>query len=575
MKNHIFEFDKRFESSLKITLHSQLNDVCVYKIDLSFNKPTNVKDLTIKWYEPMLGVLSVWTPEFLQRTNARQWFDKNQINSNFYKNAPLICVVDNQKNFSTVALSDAVTPTTIKFFVNDFVEKFNVCFELVLFANVEQTITEYTTYLRIDKTNQAYSQAIKNNTDWLCGFYKRKVDNCDYAQMPLYSSWYAFHQHPDAKTLEEELEIASKLGFKTVILDDGWQYDGLGTGDYYDCGDWAFSKEKFPNAKAFTDKLHDLGMKIAVWFTVPFIGWNSPVYNEYKDKMLYNSDFFRAGIVDPRYPQVRRFLVNVYKDFTLKYGLDGLKLDFIDSFKLLPSSPAYNDDMDTPSVEQAVIWLLDEICLEIGKIVDKPLFEFRQNYVGPAITAYCNMLRVADCAFDSITNRCNTASLRTLSYDLSVHSDMLYWHNKESLLNVKKQLVNVLFSVPQISVLLKNQTPAVLDLIKAHLSYWIQNKNLLLFGEFSATSPELGYSMIESVLDDKAICVTNEYYSYKVKTSKFDLFNNGSQTDFIIICNQEKTATIYNLDYSKIQTLTLKKGANHVVIAQGGMISVE
>ena len=64
--------------------------------------------------------------------------------------------------------------------------------------------------------------------------------------------------------------IQKRFKNKTVIIDDGWQYDGNGTGDYFDCGPWEVSREKFANFKEFVNKVHELDMKVAVWFPVPF-----------------------------------------------------------------------------------------------------------------------------------------------------------------------------------------------------------------------------------------------------------------------------------------------------------------
>lgn len=47
--------------------------------------------------------------------------------------------------------------------------------------------------------------------------------------------------------------------------------------------------------------------------------------------------FFIVRIVlgaGPRYPQVRQYLVKTYEEAATVRGLDGLKLDFIDSFIL-------------------------------------------------------------------------------------------------------------------------------------------------------------------------------------------------------------------------------------------------
>lgn len=569
-----FLIDEVYNKNCKIENAEQKGDVEIYKLSLNFDKPTTVFDVKIKWHKPMRGILQVWIPTKGRDRSAKQWFFKSHDKSMIYYGAPIISVFDKGRNFQTVALSDADTPIDLAFFVDDFVENDEVGFEATLFCDSPTEIIKYETYIRIDNSDMPYEESIKNASLWWGNFYKRVVENTEFAEYPLYSSWYNFHQHPNAELLEKELDIAKDLGFKTVILDDGWQYDGKGTGDYFDCGNWSVSKEKFPNFKKFVDKVHSVGMRIAVWFPVPFIGYNTEQYQQVKDMLLYNDEFYRAGIIDPRYPEIRKYLVELYKRFMVEYSLDGLKLDFINCFYATNGTPPNNERMDCKDLFFAVRKLLDEICVELKKIRPDLLLEFRQAYVGPSICSYCNMLRVHDCAFDSITNRIAVTDLRLPEYKLAVHSDMLYWSNKESLLNVKKQLLNVLFSVPQISVLLTESTPKQLELIKKHLEYWGNNKDVILHGKFTASNPDQNYSVISSEGKDKKIVVLHDSYSYSVTDKEVDLFNSGNREEIYVELFKNADIKIYGLCYNQIEKYDLPKGVHKLIIPICGMAKI-
>lgn len=575
-KNFGFFIEERFEKFVTINNTFSDGDIKVFKIDIALNSPENLRDFKICYYKPMRGMLSVWHSNALRNRSARQWFDKNGVNSNFYLGAPLITAVDGENNYCTLALSDADTPVRLNFFVDDFSDNDEVCFETILFYNVDKKVQNYSFSIRIDEQVKPYYQAISSVNDWWKNYYNRAIDNCEWAEDALYSSWYNFHQHPNSQMLEKELAVASKMGFKTVILDDGWQYDGNGTADYFDCGDWAFSKEKFPNPKQFVDYVHGLGMKILVWFPVPFVGYNTDKYTLFKDKLLCDNDFFRAGILDPRYKEVREFLVQTYKDFVLKYDLDGLKLDFIDSFKLLPTSSKFDaTKMDVSNVEDAVKILLDDVIKMLKQTRDKPLFEFRQFYVGPSITRYCNMLRVADCAFDSVNNRIAVADLRLMNYDLAVHSDMLYWSKHESVTNIKRQLLNVLFSVPQISVLLTQSSQEQLEVIKNHLDYYYANRELLLHGEIQPLTNDQLYPCISAVLGDKTVTVLNNSIVCEYNGKEHDVFNNSDKDSLVIISKQNAKACVVDLFGKCVKTFDICIGANLVDVSIGGLISIK
>ncbi len=41
----------------------------------------------------------------------------------------------------------------------------------------------------------------------------------------MYSFWYSYHQEFTEEDVEAECRRAAELGFRTVIVDDGWQMD--------------------------------------------------------------------------------------------------------------------------------------------------------------------------------------------------------------------------------------------------------------------------------------------------------------------------------------------------------------
>ena len=124
------------------------------------------------------------------------------------------------------------------------------------------------------------------------------------------------------------------------------------------------------------------------------------------------------------------------------------------------------------------------------------MIEFRQPYTGPAMRKYGNMLRAADCPNVALINRVATTDLRLLSGKTAVHADMLMWHNSESVENAALQLLNVLFSVPQISVKLADIPKEHFEMVRFYTDYWLKNRDLLLEGEFVPYSPQSNYPMI-------------------------------------------------------------------------------
>lgn len=535
----------------------------------------NIKDVQISFEIPMLGILSTLAPtiEFNRNRMVKQWFSPRRSKSNFYCGIPMLAMPqDGEKNYLTVALSDAIGNNELSVCVNDFVSYDKIKVEI----KIERMQAEKSVDLRVDMREVPITQALQDLGKWFEGFYPIKYPVPDAAFDSLYSSWYNFHQHPSAEKLLPELKQAALLGFKTVIIDDGWQYDGNGTGDYIDCGDWAVSKEKFPNFRDFVNKVHSFGIRVMLWFPVPFVGFHTEAYQRFKDKLLYEEKGnTNAGILDPRYACVRRFIVDNLCNFLNENDLDGLKLDFIDSFMEKEETPCANDEMDEKDLSSAIIKLLEEINESLRNIKEDVLIEFRQDYVGPAITRYGNMLRVADCAFDSITNRVAVTDMQMLGYSLAVHSDMLFWSTEEKNENVARQLLHILFSVPQISILLQEYPQEHFEIVKNFIAYYETNKKLLHGGDILVQGADQTYSMVQRRSAEKTIAVLYSKNTYHC-TGNTDLFNATSGEEIIIVNDSDEVVKAQNKNcFGKVvETLELPKGVHLVRVAVGGLLEL-
>ena len=238
---------------------------------------------------------------------------------------------------------------------------------------------------------------------------------------------------------------------KGIIVDDGWQTDDNKRG-YAFCGDWEISRRRFPDMPAHVAKIHELGMKYVVWFSVPFVGEHSKAYERFKGKYLYESKRLNTAVLDPRFPEVREYLINIYENAMREWGIDGFKLDFIDTMHFDGEDPAVAENYagrDIKCLPEAVDLLLSDTMRRLRAIKPDVLIEFRQSYIGPAIRKYGNMFRASDCPADVLSNRLRTLDLRLTTGTTAVHSDMLEWNCAESAEVAALQLLNILFSVPQ------------------------------------------------------------------------------------------------------------------------------
>jgi len=521
-----------------------------------------------KWIEELRGVFSTWGPLNGRDHSIRQWWFPNGVSSVYQCGSPLLSTMDSEGvNRVTVALSDTFSRSALTVSVDDLNQRDEIIFTV-------ETQGEGA-LLRVDRRAIDYCDAIYEAGEWMRSFLPDgQIRVPDNAELPLYSSWYNFHQEPEQYLLEKELELASKIGFKTFILDDGWQFEGKNTGAYQLCGEWNLAKDKFPDFKGFCDRVHSYGVKILMWFAVPFVGFDSPEYVRLKDKIAFDNKPFGAGVLDIRYPAMRKHILGILERYVRKYGIDGLKLDFIDAFNMEAEHlPPFNDEMDVKTLDLAAVLLMDEIYARMTALDPDFMFEFRQNYIGASIVNRCNMLRVGDCAADPITNRVGIVALRLVNGGTAIHSDMLLWGKCESTLNCQRQLLNILFSVPQISVRLTEIPEEQFDLVRRFVKYWTENRDVLLHGKFRAYHPESNYTIMTAETDEKKITVLHAEPLFTPAEKTEDIFNNTA-CDYMVSSTDDKfNYTIYDL-YGNVTETGVSGNERRLNVPRGGMLKI-
>ena len=454
---------------------------------------------------PDVDVYSVWSPSIRFDRHVGPAFLKRATYARLASWMPLHTLVSvDGKNRMTVSLSDAKTPTGLRSGVKE--ENAHVEWEIRFFTDLVAPRKHYTTTVRIDTRSIPYDDAIRDAVAWWekdCGYQPAYVP--EHAKLPMNSLWYSYHQQLDVEDIVRECALSKAIGMDTVIVDDGWQTDDNNRG-YQFCGDWEVASSKIPDIKEFVRRVHETGMKIMLWFSVPYIGTGAKNYARFADMILDNPANTRPHFcLDPRYKEVRDFLIDIYARAVGEWGFDGLKLDFIDAFCLRGKSLEPDPRRDFVSLEDAIDALMTEVSATLRRINPDVLIEFRQSYVGPAIRQYGNMLRVGDCPNDAICNRQDTVNLRLTSGNTAVHSDMIMWNREDTVESAALQFASILYSVPQISVKLATLSEDHRKMLSFYLSFWRKNRDLLLNGRLHAANPESAYSLVCAERDGCAI----------------------------------------------------------------------
>ena len=540
------KFDYRTVDSIKGFFVNEKIEQSVhfYEISVEFQEQIIPQEFTIKFTIPLKDIDGIWTPLDSKNTEVLPHWNPHKIESNISQGMPLFCAYsDGGENRFSVALSELKSNVYMGVGV---VEETCECeVEIKLFTTPVNPIDEYSFIVRVDYSKIPFYSAIKDVKNW----WEKSVGAkpCvapEASKYPVYSTWYNFHQNITALGLLKELRIAKDLGFDTIIVDDGWQCDDNNRG-YAFAGDWKPAPKKIGNAREFVQECHNIGIKAMFWYSVPFIGYETENFERFKGKYLSLDDGQRCAILDPRFKEVRDFLIGLYIEAVKNFDLDGLKLDFIDSFKITPSSPSNYADMDIPVLEEAVFALMCEVYRKLTEIKPQIMLEFRQKYIGPMICAFGNMLRVSDCPYSGRNNARASIDLRLTSGDIPVHTDMTMWHKDTCKEDVARQLMLGLFAVPQISVKLSEIQDEHYKVIKEYLKYWRENMELLLSGEFYCSAPSNTYSFAGVKNTNKEIVMLMTKTNCHIKNDNTDIFNITGEN--IVYLDFENASGLYKI----------------------------
>jgi alpha-galactosidase len=408
-------------------------------------------------------------------------------------------------------------------------------------------LNEYRTTVRFDTRKLPYYDILKDVSDWWAGMPAYTPASVpEHARLPMYSTWYSYHLDITPESIEAECKLAKELGMESVIVDDGWQTEVKHRGYAY-CGDWEPTPSKFPDMRAHVDRVHALGMKYLLWYSVPFVGVHTKAFDRFKDKFLSppkpdgKAQWFT---LDPRFPDVREYLINIYENALRDYDLDGFKLDFVDCFGTHEDTKdAFGDGRDYESVPEAADRLMSDIIARLQKIKPDVMIEFRQGYIGPAMRKYGNIFRVGDVPNAAAGNRMYSMLLRALSApggnpaDTAIHSDMVMWHYEDTVQSAAMQLIHSLFTVPQISVRLAEVPKSHVDMIRRYTTFWREHRDVLLDGEIRPLQPQHAYPAVVAETEGKvaAAAFANGFVPLPAVGDRKLLLANGTMESRVVI----------------------------------------
>ena len=395
--------------------------------------------MKIRFSVPILDIHGYWHPELRTPTSKIHWTIESK--SAGQRNFPYLAFLNSRQiNRCSIGLTDIIDDA--HFYAKMNQEK--CTYELTITVALHPESIDFEMIL--DERAIPWTEAL---SDWRKQLALPLPEFPEGAWKPVFCTWYAVHAAVTQDWVEKNAAVAAKLGFGTLIIDDGWCFDVVKRvcpetiSSWYEwIGDWNLSTKKFPDFENHRKRVQAMGMKYMLWVAPFLVGEKSRFRKEYPDcfKPEYHEGCYT---IDSRKTEGAAAQLEKMKHVIRDYGLDGLKVDFIDYIY--------------PNIEESegrtVMKFVRDLAKGIREVKKDALIEFRQCYATPGMMAYGTQFRAGDVPFDFIDNFQRISQIRISMGDrIPVHADPVYWHPQESPMNISRHMIASLGGVPMLSM---------------------------------------------------------------------------------------------------------------------------
>lgn len=470
--------------------------------------PAGAKQMMAFLKVPILDVESFWIPGLMPGASERlQW--KFELICGAQLNFPYVQFISPASlNRGAISMTDLVDDTVISGIINQEECTYDLTINTALCGETEPF------EILCDTTEQEWTRCFHSWRD-VMGFKKIKVPES--AWDPVFCTWYAVHGSVDASWVEKNAPLAADLGFRTLIIDDGWCYDEKKrtnprtiTSWYQDVGDWFISDKKFPAIDEHIRKIKALGMHYMLWVAPHVWGKNSAIYRDFPQGVFpyYNEGYYQFNI---HCREAQKRIIERCASLVKEHSLDGLKIDFLDIVK---------NSLSLPNGRETLNFIRD-LSHAIRKANPESLIEFRQNYATPAMLPYGTQFRAGDAPFDIDLNFGRTVQIRLGIGSLGpVHADPAYWHKDELPVNVARHMISMMCAVPMLSMDLTERSETELTIIRNYLDFYNAHRKVLNHGrwDFDIHKREIRFAKAQD--QDECVIIIREAKSLEKALDK-------------------------------------------------------
>lgn len=333
----------------------------------------------------------------------------------------------------------------------------------------------------IDLEDIPWNHAVDGFSAWYDKEFSLSYATPQFCWEPAFNTWYAIKGEQREDLILKLATQCRDLGIKTFEIDTGW---------FTNAGAWQPDRKKIPDLKALVKKLHDLGLKVIIWFSA----FDAGGARELDDLRIVNRGQ-PTGQLCPRHPKVRERCARLVRDLMENYGLDGLKMDFLDMGGVPMQMCEAGHEHTCDFVSDGVIQAMGMMSEAMRKVKPDAMIEYRLNYATVATRRFATLFRGQDAPSDPDHVRRHLALLRAWSRGVAVHADYAYWTNDMTEENVAKFMAGMVFyGVPTISIDLETLPKSHFAIAKVWLDFYRSHLQRFMTGQLDHLSDDFHYS---------------------------------------------------------------------------------
>lgn len=448
-------------------------------------------------------------------------------------------------------------------FITSNIEEANdtVVFKLSFFDENPplSNLQDYEAKVMVDFRNIHFSKAIYNAATWfLSDLFKNEAAHLDTLNVPVFSTWYPMHRNIPLEDITRELDSLRTFNFRSILVDDGWQALVKMKVDTA----YKYEESSFQTMSLFKKKCDNMKLPLYLWYSLPFIGGNPVVMKKFEGEYIRYRAPRQMYVLDPRYSDVRSYLVSTYANFLKTWQFDGYWLDFLKGFYPKDGAVIEEDKgRDYVSIDLAVDTLYKEMESRLKAIRPDIFLGQKLQIAGPNLLSYQNFLT----GFVGVNNiqvvREKMVNNRLLYGKYTPFMEIVGITDRDSAEDIALKIQSVFLDNLYLSFYITTLPETSKRTIRFWLNYWKENYKVIFDGDFEPLSVSQFYPAVKVDNDLKSIYMIYETYPVNLPlslSSTIDIVNSKKTTDLQFLFS--KPGLRYGYEIFNCYGKSLEKG---------------